>query len=319
MDDQRIKKLLDKYPEKSLTPEETAELDRWYQSFDQATDDEHLRHLPKEELKERIFSRIVREAQIGKKRNLKQYLGWAAVVALVMISSFTYYTRQNKADWLPAEGVAEIPQVILEVPAGKVIKRVLPDGSTVWLNAGSKIIYNKKFEGSERWVNLEGEGFFEVTPNLAKPFIVQCGTFQTRVLGTSFTVKSLANINIFEVTVRTGKVQVNNSTNILASLLPLQRLSIEQDGEPVLSTVENDRFISWTTGEFYVDNQTFREIAWRLEQRFGMKVIINDAQLEKLRFSGDLTGLSVQQAFDILKEIHPFHVQYNDSAIEIRN
>jgi len=317
MDNQRIKLLLDKYRKKSLSPEETKELDEWYYSFDHKPDDKHLRNLPKDELKARIYSRIIKHTQIQKKRHLKKQMSWAAVVALVLISSITCYNLQNKTVRKQTAEAPEVPRVTLEVPEGQVIRRVLPDGSKVWLNAGSKISYNKEFEGDGRQVSLEGEGFFEVIHNEKKPFIVHCGELQTRVLGTSFTVKSLPGLKIFEVTVRTGKVQVKDTTQLLASLLPLQRLSIDENGDPVVSTVENDRFMSWTKGELYLDNQTFSEIAWRLGKKFGAKVTIHDPQLEKLRFSGDLTGLSVHQSLDVLREIHPFNVQDKDSVIEI--
>ncbi|MEN7550515.1 FecR domain-containing protein [Rapidithrix thailandica] len=313
MDNYRIQQLLEKYDRQTITQEELAELDQWYDAFDEQPDDAHLRslHTPvKYRLKEKMYATITKTAGVPQRRSFA-LMRWAAGILLLITSSILLFFWQKNTI---ISSLVKATNVTVAAPKGKLVKKILPDGSQVTLNAGSTLVYNQFFLGDERKVFLDGEGFFKVTKNKKKPFVVQSGGFQTRVLGTSFSVKSLPELDLFEVTVQTGKVQVEGRNELLAKLLPTQRISIRTGKRPEHSTVYGKEYMLWTEGKIYVDNQSLEEIAWRFEQRYGQKILIEDPLLKSLRYTGDLTGLSIPQALKIINEIHPFEIHSTPSG-----
>src|SRR2546423_14261851 len=92
---------------------------------------------------------------------------------------------------------------------GSRSKLVLPDGSTVWLNAGSKLTYNKDFGNNIREVSLVGEAFFDVMHIPDVPFVIETPTAVVKVLGTSFNVKAYPNETTTETSVIRGRVEIS--------------------------------------------------------------------------------------------------------------
>ena len=90
---------------------------------------------------------------------------------------------------------------------GSRSRSLLPDGTTVWLNAGSKLYYENDFNGT-REVRLEGEAFFDVVKQTDRPFIVHTSGIDIKVLGTAFNVKSYPEDKTVETTLYRGLVQV---------------------------------------------------------------------------------------------------------------
>ena len=104
----------------------------------------------------------------------------------------------------PASTVGEI----ISTPNQVINEYTLPDGSVVALNSNSKLVFPKQFNGDTREVTIEGEAFFDVKPNPEKPFIINAGKAQIKVVGTSFNVSAYPETETLEVVVKTGKVQV---------------------------------------------------------------------------------------------------------------
>ena len=116
----------------------------------------------------------------------------AACILIVMLSAYGYFTLK--------------PAVEFERTTGdQVASFYLPDSSRVWLNTHSRLSYTKEFHGVLRRVTLEGEGYFQVTPDASHPFEVIAGATTTRVLGTSFNVKAQDTLTTLSVT--EGKVK----------------------------------------------------------------------------------------------------------------
>src|SRR5690606_32526777 len=101
----------------------------------------------------------------------------------------------------------------LIVPYGKRSEISLSDGSKVWLNSGSKLIFPATFEGKNRIVYLEGEGIFKVTHNKSQPFIVKTGNHNIEVLGTLFNVTNYTDENTVSTVLKSGSVQLNFKSN----------------------------------------------------------------------------------------------------------
>ncbi|CCH51230.1 anti-FecI sigma factor, FecR [Fibrisoma limi BUZ 3] len=123
---------------------------------------------------------------------------WQIAAALVLVSGLGWFLLKNQQ-----AGPAPVPQLAV-TSASKTVEKILPDGSKVWLNRGSKLSYPQTFGDDSRDVALTGEAFFEVKPDPTKPFRIRAGQATVQVLGTSFSVRAYdSNVR---VAVRTGKV-----------------------------------------------------------------------------------------------------------------
>jgi transmembrane sensor len=115
--------------------------------------------------------------------------------------------------------VTEVYSEIISTPNQVINEYILPDGSVVALNSNSKLVFPKQFKGDTREVTIEGEAFFDVKPNAEKPFIINAGNAQVKVVGTSFNVCAYPETETVEVVVETGKVQVISKNNELTARL----------------------------------------------------------------------------------------------------
>ena len=134
----------------------------------------------------------------------------------------------------------------LATPRGGQYRLLLPDGSTVWLNAASSITYPTAFTGSERVVSITGEAYFEVIHNDRQPFIVKAGNQEIRDLGTHFNVNAYANEPTMKTTLLEGSVKVSNLL-----LQPGQQASTNSQGETGLVRAVNvEDVVAWKEGRF---------------------------------------------------------------------
>ncbi|SEJ73408.1 FecR family protein [Dyadobacter sp. SG02] len=178
---------------------------------------------------------------------LWRWLRWSAAAVLVIGLGF-WWSRAGRDSRIAGKGIAVIGNsasgewIIRENQSQTIMLVNLPDGSSVLLSKGSSIRFVKEMNGAERDVFLDGEGFFEVVKNPAKPFLVHTDKLTTRVLGTSFRVKSFPGQAEAEVAVKTGKVAVLADGDDAAKslmLYPNQRVSLIR---------KNDRLVSSVTG-----------------------------------------------------------------------
>lgn len=250
------------------------------------------------------------------KRVLLFYPAWRWAAALVMLLSLVGAALIWQSD-IRDYVIAQTTEA-LQVPAGKLYTVRLSDGSTVRLNSGSRFTYNKYMWGPTREVHLEGEAFFTVAKDETKPFIVHSGSVHTRVLGTSFNVKAIDEIGLYEVTVTTGKVQVSRGDTVLSNLLPTQRISFgDAILAPVVSTVSTTHYLQWQHGKMAFYDQSFEEIAWYLENRFGVNIEFENEVSSRCRFTGDFTGMTLNQILRVMREVHDFKAIYQHDTITI--
>ena len=147
----------------------------------------------------------------------------------------------------------------LSNPRGsKLINMTLSDGSKAWLNAGSSLTYPVLFIGNERKVSMTGEAYFEVIHDASKPFIVNNGSMNVRVLGTHFNVNTYEDEAAERITLLEGSVRV--SKKLLSQLLkPGQQASAsnnEINDIKVVNDVNMDEVMAWKNGKFRFGENT---------------------------------------------------------------
>ncbi len=182
------------------------------------------------------------------------------------------------------------------IPYGKKSMITLSDGTKVWLNAGSQLLYPSRFLRKKREVLLVGEAFFEVVKNPERPFIVRTKEINVEVLGTSFDVSAYPDDNTFETTLVEGSVslQIKNngflSTNENIVLVPNQRILINNSkGESVVKGVDVSFYTSWKDGMFKFEKEDLCKVVRKLERYYNIKIGIKDlVRLGSVKISGKL-------------------------------
>ncbi|QJB32057.1 FecR domain-containing protein [Chitinophaga oryzae] len=191
----------------------------------------------------------------------------------------------------------------LATPRGGEYQITLPDGSRVWLNAASSLRFPTRFAGNERTVYLNGEAYFEITPNARQPFHVQLSdNQQITVLGTSFNVMNYADENNSTTTLVTGKVMVSRPGGQQAVLAPSQQAVITRGQDRIaVSEADVDKTIAWKTGMFEFEDDDLPSIMRQLARWYDVTVVYEGA-IPDQHYSGSIRKTAaLSQALRILQ------------------
>lgn len=244
------------------------------------------------------------------KDNSRWYLKVAASLLILL--------AVGAAIWLFPEpeqpAVAEVvPLVIKRTGKGEKLNVKLPDGSRVKLNANSVLIAPAKFGKDHREVKLEGEALFDVRKDPARPFTIVSGEVQTKVLGTSFNVRAYEDEQTVEVAVVSGKVSVLGTGAEEVFLLP-NEVSLYDNNSRSLSTRQQDisDLIAWSKNILIFDGDTEAEVFTKLENWFGVNIILPKQAVIQGKYSGRFYNESLERVLEGISYAAEF-------SYEIRN
>lgn len=171
----------------------------------------------------------------------------------------------------------------LQTPRGKDFKIVLSDGTEVWLNAESTLTYPSRFHGAQRIVELDGEAYFKVAKDSARPFIVRSGKLETQVLGTSFNFRNYTH-STPHVTLVEGRVLVTGHDTSV-TLHPNEDAQIGDDGTIRVTQVDPRSYTAWVDGYFYFDNASLEEIMRELGRWYNLNILFENPEAMKYHFN----------------------------------
>lgn len=328
-----LQALLLKYRQGQCTPEETDRIHRWYESLNAgsqlALDDQE-----RQELQSKLWANIRIEMEEPENvlpletAPVRRFpLGIYSGVAAALLLALGYLYFFVKANDAPV--VSKTDKLLVQAPKGKLIDFVngqkapvsitLDDKSTVVIAPGSRVIYPEHFPSNKREIQLTGIAFFQVTKDSHRPFCVYSGKLVTRVLGTSFWVKTqMHNSNSVEVEVVTGKVSVFENKQATGTkkesesvhglnngviLTPNQRVTyFEESGHLMTSLVEKPVpiVIEAAPAKAVFNNETIPSIIANLQSQYGIEIVVAGDRLEKCTFTGDLTDMSLFDKLDLI-------------------
>lgn len=287
MEKQRLQHLIDKVLSGRASVQEQQELDEWYamQGQEKGLTNE-LSGEKKQALGKQLFQNIEGRLQEEQEQEAtaapvyelpaRSYSKWmvaAAVLVLLAAGGFYFFNQKPAAPQVAAAVWAQYNTT------SDVEEIHLPDQSTVWLNAGSSIRFDTAFTSGKREIWLEGEAYFDVAHLEGRPFEVHTGRITTRVLGTAFNIDAYDLFKDITVTVRRGKVSVSDSTKELGQLLPDQRIICRADGSFQQDTIAAGDYMAWSGGQLVFRDMQFREVAKRLERKFGVTFVFRNADI----------------------------------------
>ena len=213
----------------------------------------------------------------------KSFILWkigsiAASIALLISLSWIIFTA-NKEEPQSLQAVM--------VPAGQRVQLVLGDGTKVWLNSKSTFTYPTSFGKNIREVELDGEGYFEVTKNEKAPFIVKTRKYDIKVLGTTFNVSAYQNkLSAFETSLLEGAVDVSTGDQTeWISLTPNEKVT-EIDGILQKDTINNPEHLRWREGLICLDDEPFENLMRKFAVYYGIDIVINNPNVLKYKCTG---------------------------------
>ncbi|SFC68359.1 ferric-dicitrate binding protein FerR, regulates iron transport through sigma-19 [Parapedobacter composti] len=326
MDSEKFKQLLHRYLSGTATDAEKEAIDAWYASYRELDDAEVFKQ---EEEAARIASemhgRLSRYWAPPRRLAYRRYVMYAATVCLVVgVAWLVFRWQSDVPGGMGHEGSVATNLTYHEVSTTvRQVKQVtLPDSSTVWVNALSQLRIPESFGKTSREVYLdEGEAFFEVAPDLNKPFIVHSRGIVTRVLGTAFNITNYQRLNRITVDVAHGKVQVTGTGKRLpaAELTAAQRLTFNT------LTGAYDRTVSttgspatWREGVVALRNASFDELALAVRNCYGIELKAGNNNISSHRYSLTIrTAYRLEETLRIICSIHQHQYRRENNEVII--
>lgn len=174
----------------------------------------------------------------------------------------------------------------LVIPKGKTYELKLSDGTHVWLNSESELIYPTNFTGNTREVILRGEAFFDVAKDASKPFIVENNQMKIKVLGTSFNVSGYVSERLQNVTLVNGSVQVHIDNDSAFRISPSEQFSYDKEKQTTsIQVVNTDLYTAWTEGKYIFKDTRLEDILSKLQRWYDFEIIYLQEELKNRRFS----------------------------------
>lgn len=264
------------------------------------------------------------------------------IIIVVSAGGWILLGSKKSSAKIPAYASEQLKEI--KTPKGARTKIKLPDGSDVWLNAGSKLNYNdKSFDEDTREVSLTGEAYFDVVHNEKKPFIIHTSRISVKVLGTQFNVKAYEEDKTTETSLIVGSVEVslNNNPSRKYLLKPNQKLVLSNELPPAathdagkkqdlkfdpkaeimeltyLHDEETDVESSWTRNILSFEDELFSDVARKMERWYNVTIVFKNKRWIGEYMSGSFEKESLEQAMAALKYTTGFNFKKEGNIITI--
>ncbi len=252
----------------------------------------------------------------GKSVNFINYLTRIAAVLTIPLLAFAIWSLFFSDGGTVQQ--ADLSYQELSSPAGMRSQVILPDGSVMWLNAQSSVKYSIPFTKRQRVIELKGEAFLNVVKNKKVPFIVKSAETSVEVLGTQFNVKAYPGDQNIQVALLEGKVRFHVDKENHSKFLELTPgdyiVYNKEDSQTSRTNTNVEKYIAWHNNVLVLDETPMEEVAVLLERWYGVKVIIQDEELKKYKFTTTFDNESLFRVLELLELSSPdIEIKYTPS------
>lgn len=253
-----------------------------------------------------------------RKEVFAQFYKYAAILVMaILLGSLGYFVGiKNQIPFQGTEMVSSGTEVLNELK--------LPDGTLVSLNSYSKLEFPKKFKGQIREVSIQGEAFFDVTPNPEKPFIINAGNTQVKVLGTSFSVCAYPENEKVEVVVKTGKVELaqktgDNFTGINHIFLtPGEKGTFFMANNSLKKSMnKNQNYLAWKTHDLIFNETPLVEVIDCLNKAYHTKIQLNNEALKSQLYTAHFDKKPLDFVLDVMQISFNLEISKNNEQITL--
>lgn len=335
MDSKRLHQLIDRFNQDRISESDKKELLNYYNAFQIRQDWDADRFGDYNEVRARIFNKVMATEQINKKSRgfsrlvrLSWIRGVAAIGLIFLLAGIGYM------------GYVRWSEDIVVITSGLDPREViLPDGSRVVLNTDSRISYPRKFESNIRTVEFEGEGYFTVETNPQKPFVIHADRFQVKVVGTEFNLKAYREESTMETALIKGRVEIygQDGKEQLAILDPDQKFVADKDGMlhsqsgktetreymeviplPYTKDVEEIPVdIAWKEGKLAFHTTSLEDIARQIKRKHGITIRFQNEEAKGYRYTATFEHESFDEILRALRLVKRFEYRKEGDDIVI--
>jgi ferric-dicitrate binding protein FerR (iron transport regulator) len=207
----------------------------------------------------------------------------------------------------------------LTTPRGGQFQVILPDGSRVWLNSASSIIYPTAFTGKTRAVKLQGEAYFEVAKNKQKPFIVIANNVDVKVLGTNFNVTAYSDDAAITTTLLEGSVRLSKGSSSALLTPGLQGVALHNQNSISTQKANMEQVMAWKEGYFVFDDLSIKEVMKIVSRWYDVEVNFRGS-VENKKFGGTISRYkNITELLDNMSQSGGIHYQIEGRRILLTN
>ena len=309
----KIEVIIVKLFSENISPDEMSSLKTWIDSSIQnKTYYEELRNIwqvthpafPLEEIDIAAAEKIVMNGiQERKLINSSLFVWWQRIAAImivpvIMVMGYLFYKQSSHSKLIAYQEIS--------VPFGITSKVDLPDGSTVWLNSGSKLNYPLEFSDGERNVKLFGEAFFKVHADKKNPFVVETQNVEVRATGTAFNVEAYSIDSITAVTLVEGKVNVKIEGGKKINMHPNERIVYNNISRKYQLEVTNAKHWGlWKEGILAFRDEPLSDVFKRISRTFNVNIKVKDSIVARQLYRATFEGESLDEILRLLKMTAP--------------
>ncbi len=331
-----MEELIIKYLQKDLNREEELRLKDWLQEdinnrqvFEHIVADWHLDSAELQNSQKRIYRNII-NSRVENLRNLKKntsrnhWQTWLKVAAILLVAITTGLLIFDLQQPEQQPEVQVVTQIEKHALPGQKLSITLPDGSTVKLNSGSRLVAPQQFTGNTRQVFLEGEAFFEVTEDASHPFVVNTDNFTVKVLGTSFNISSYQQEQNNSVAVVTGRVMVSGSPEapevISETLTPDQMLvySAGKKSWERRNGFDRDLILGWRDQKLIFRDDHINNILKILSRWYGVEFQVNVTIDPRREYTARFSNPTLKEVMESLSYNYKFNYEINEEKVIIK-
>ncbi len=311
MDTQRVKQILKNYLSGNSGSKEKKRVDNWYQSFE-AGAEKTFSKKEEDTVKNEIWSRI--EPVIAGKtlRSVSLLPVLLRIAALIILIPGITWIVMQRFDRVPCQ--KPLYSEIYTRP-GERKNITMSDGTLLVVNAGSHIRVQNNFSRERRVEILDGEVYFDVKKDAARPFIITSGAMTTRVLGTAFNISAYRDVSKMSIGVIKGKVSVSSKGKILQVLRKNDQLVYNKEKNAFKVSAVESGLLSWREGKLALNDISFNDMVILMEKNFGVKIYGETPSLKANRYTAELmTSMGAEKAIEVLAAIHHLKIKESGNA-----
>lgn len=307
------------------TPGELALIRQWIASMELNEAESGITPELLAELKMQMHQQLMQHIQAApvvnmqRRKSVRRIAAAAALLLMVVPGVVLWYMTRKSST---VETVRAL--TVIENNKKNVIQKItLPDGTLVWLNRQARLEFDpQQFNRAQRFVKLSGEGFFEVMPDKARPFIVQTGELQTRVLGTAFNIEAWDNAAEIRVSLVHGKVALDNTVTAQTTLLsPSHTFYYSKSNRTgmILPMVVAD-IQQWTKGQLVFNEVPLEEAIQRIQEEYELSIQYDAKLVRNKRITAAIPAGNWQSALQNILFVHGLsYRQAQHRIIIVRN
>lgn len=290
--------------------------------------------------------RAVPQSEVVRKRRLGvSLLRYAAVIAVAVLGCGVLFDKFAGTFPESAPSAEEHEERIeFSVSFGSRASTSLPDGSRIWVNAGSRISYAPDYNEKEREVRLEGEAYFDVTTNPSKPFVVKVRDISIVATGTAFNVSAYEEDNSVTTTLVHGSITINSShlsepirvapnqtveyfigedarTKMARSLetsnlTPIARNISVIARVPAVKVENNPEiYTSWKEDRWVIEGERLESLMHKIERRYNVSVYFTGEEIKDYRFNGSFEGETIDEVLKIIHRAMPVDYKMDKGVV----